>query len=180
MATVNKYTAWYRGIISRALSEDRIAGDVYYEKHHIVPKSLGGSNRKENLVLLTAREHFLCHWLLTKMYEGEARRKMLYALKRCSTISCDRKIISGWQYEVARKAQSDARRGTKHSEEHKKKISDAIRGKKYGPIPEERRMKIVEAAKRRVPRIQSEETKQRISLARKAYWDGVRAAKEAA
>ena len=32
----------------------------YYEKHHIQPKSLGGSNKKENLVRLTAREHFIC------------------------------------------------------------------------------------------------------------------------
>jgi hypothetical protein len=40
---------------------------VYYEKHHIIPRSLGGSNKKENLVLLTAKEHFICHLLLTKM-----------------------------------------------------------------------------------------------------------------
>ena len=40
----------------------------YYERHHIQPKSLGGNNKKENLVKLTAREHFICHWLLVKMY----------------------------------------------------------------------------------------------------------------
>ena len=39
----------------------------YTERHHIIPKSLGGGNNKENLVNLTAREHFICHWLLTKM-----------------------------------------------------------------------------------------------------------------
>lgn len=39
----------------------------YTEKHHIIPKSLGGTNKKDNLVALTAREHFICHWLLTKM-----------------------------------------------------------------------------------------------------------------
>ena len=41
---------------------------VYYEKHHIIPKCLGGANDKENLVLLTAREHFLCHLFLIRMY----------------------------------------------------------------------------------------------------------------
>jgi hypothetical protein len=41
---------------------------------------MGGSNDKENLVQLTAREHFICHWLLIKMTEGEDRSKMLYAL----------------------------------------------------------------------------------------------------
>lgn len=41
----------------------------YTEKHHIIPKSLGGSNKKKNIVKLSAREHFICHLLLTKMYK---------------------------------------------------------------------------------------------------------------
>lgn len=41
---------------------------AYYERHHIVPKCLGGNNEKSNLVLLTAREHFLAHRILYKMY----------------------------------------------------------------------------------------------------------------
>jgi hypothetical protein len=41
---------------------------VGFELHHIVPKCMGGSNEKENLVLLTYREHFIAHWLLTKIY----------------------------------------------------------------------------------------------------------------
>ena len=40
----------------------------YKERHHIIPKSLGGSDEKENLVDLTTREHFICHYLLAKMY----------------------------------------------------------------------------------------------------------------
>lgn len=40
----------------------------YTEKHHIIPKSLGGSNEPSNLVILTAREHFIAHLLLSKMY----------------------------------------------------------------------------------------------------------------
>lgn len=52
----------------------------YYEKHHIIPKSLGGSNDESNLVLLTAREHFLAHYLLCKMTEGkEEHYKMVCA-----------------------------------------------------------------------------------------------------
>jgi hypothetical protein len=46
--------------------------DEYGEKHHIVPRSLGGNNSKENLVRLTAREHFICHALLAEMYEMES------------------------------------------------------------------------------------------------------------
>jgi hypothetical protein len=47
---------YYFSIVNRALS--RVVGDMYVEKHHIIPKSLGGSNDKSNLVKLTAKEHF--------------------------------------------------------------------------------------------------------------------------
>lgn len=56
----------------------------YSERHHIIPKSLGGSNKKENLVRLTAREHFICHWLLTKFTKGKDRIKMLQAMNMMS------------------------------------------------------------------------------------------------
>jgi len=74
---MNKYNLWYANIVDRARGRT-ING--YTEKHHIVPQSLGGSNDKDNLVDLTAREHFICHWLLTKIYTGEAKAKMIYAL----------------------------------------------------------------------------------------------------
>ena len=73
----NKYTKWYNNIINNA--KTRILND-YSERHHIVPKSLGGSNSRDNLVSLTAREHFICHWLLTKMTEGQHKMKMCMAL----------------------------------------------------------------------------------------------------
>ena len=73
----NKYTKLYFKIIQRATAR-RIDG--YREQHHIVPKSLGGSNKSDNLVSLTAKEHFICHLLLTKMVEGAAKKKMTYAL----------------------------------------------------------------------------------------------------
>lgn len=74
---MNKYNRWYNTITERA--RDRVLKD-YTEKHHIQPRSLGGTDDKNNLVDLTAREHFICHWLLTKMYTGEAKAKMIYAL----------------------------------------------------------------------------------------------------
>lgn len=73
----NKYSKLYNNITSNAKQR---TNDSYTECHHIIPQSLGGSNDKENLVELTAREHFICHWLLVKMTEGEDRSKMLYAL----------------------------------------------------------------------------------------------------
>lgn len=76
----NKYTNTYYNIINNAKSRT-LSCDVYTEKHHIIPNSLGGDNSKDNLIVLTAREHFICHWLLTKMTLYESRRKMVYALK---------------------------------------------------------------------------------------------------
>ena len=57
--------------------------DVYTETHHIIPKSLGGSNEKGNLVALLPEEHYKCHCLLVFMYEHENNHaafvKMLHA-----------------------------------------------------------------------------------------------------
>ena len=65
----NKYTRWYYNIIQRAQSRI-LPADVYTEKHHIIPSSLGGSNSISNIASLTSREHFICHLLLTKMTTG--------------------------------------------------------------------------------------------------------------
>jgi len=53
--------------------------DGYTEKHHIIPRSLGGDDNKDNLVDLTAEEHYLCHYLLTEITEGLSKLKMLRA-----------------------------------------------------------------------------------------------------
>lgn len=74
---MNKYKTWYNSITANAKNR---TVDGYVERHHIIPVSLGGSNNKENLVNLTAREHFICHWLLVKIETGEAKAKMIYAL----------------------------------------------------------------------------------------------------
>jgi hypothetical protein len=47
----NKYTKTYYSIINRAKSREKL--DVPFERHHILPKSLGGNNDKSNLVALT-------------------------------------------------------------------------------------------------------------------------------
>lgn len=69
------YQKVYDNIITRAQSEHRkklaynLHKDyVYYENHHIIPRCIGGLDTIENLVLLTAKEHFLCHKLLTYIF----------------------------------------------------------------------------------------------------------------
>jgi hypothetical protein len=52
----------------------------YFEKHHIVPKCLGGSNDSNNLVKMTARQHFIAHLILSKIFKGNYEIKMNHAV----------------------------------------------------------------------------------------------------
>lgn len=103
----NKYTKWYFSIIGNAISQMRIkTKDNYYEKHHIIPKCnpFNGTNDKENIVLLTSKEHFICHLLLTKMCEGIKKYKMVWALHKITYGNSDlRKNYTSKSYELIRK-----------------------------------------------------------------------------
>jgi len=79
----NKYTKLYFRIIENA--KNKSYNGVKTESHHIVPKSLGGSNDKSNIITLSLREHCLCHWILTKMTSGKDKEKMISALWRFAT-----------------------------------------------------------------------------------------------
>lgn len=74
----NKYQKVYFQIINFRRN-NKIPETSYSEVHHIIPKSIGGQNNKSNLIAVTAREHFILHWLLTKMCEGQHKYKMLEA-----------------------------------------------------------------------------------------------------
>lgn len=62
------YQKHYDTLIERAHTRE-LKG--YSEKHHIIPKTIGGTDDKDNLVRLTAREHFIAHILLVKIYPSE-------------------------------------------------------------------------------------------------------------
>lgn len=121
----NKYSIWYNSIIFNA--QQRVnSKETYVERHHIIPRALGGDNQKTNLVDLSPREHFICHWLLTKMTTGCARYKMLYALgcmQRASKFN--QRVLSSWQYDICRKAISVARSS-------RTGIQSTKKGKQYG------------------------------------------------
>jgi hypothetical protein len=72
----NKYTKCYFRIIEK--SKPRLL--EISENHHIIPKSMKGTNISTNFVKLTPREHFICHILLTKMTVGNDKYKMLCAM----------------------------------------------------------------------------------------------------
>lgn len=72
----SKYTRWYYAIIEkRRVDESHERSEV----HHIIPRSLGGSDEPDNLVRLSYHDHAWCHWLLTKMTSGNDLAKMRYA-----------------------------------------------------------------------------------------------------
>ncbi len=70
---ITRYELWYNTLINKAKNRQL---DGYSEKHHIIPKSMGGSNDKTNLVKLTAREHYISQLLLTNFTKGHCRNKM--------------------------------------------------------------------------------------------------------
>jgi hypothetical protein len=79
------YIKIYKKIIDSAKSQNRkkTKEGRIYENHHIIPKSVGGSNNKSNLVLLTPKEHYICHLLLKKLYPNERKlAQAYYAMKR--------------------------------------------------------------------------------------------------
>jgi len=116
----------------------------YFEGHHIIPKCKGGvgnSSRPKfctNIVLLTAREHFLAHWLLWRIY-GD--RQMALAFNRMLSITKKTKRIkSSRGYSEAREALRETNKGNGYgrgvkkiiSEEQKQKQSNIMKGRYCG------------------------------------------------
>ena len=64
------YRKHYHLLVEKALTRDKPIG--YTENHHILPKCMGGSDEPKNLVILTAREHFVAHWLLHRMHPNHS------------------------------------------------------------------------------------------------------------
>lgn len=114
----NKYSKLYHKITSDA--KQRIS-EGYTERHHIIPQSLGGTNDKNNLVDLTAREHFICHWLLVKMTEGDERSKMLYALQG---MKAENKFQNRYNTKITARVYEKYR--LEHAENHSKRMKGRI------------------------------------------------------
>lgn len=97
------YQKIHNQIIERArirnLTDKKVS---YFETHHIVPRCIGGSDDHSNLVNLTAREHFLIHWLLHRIYPNNY--KLATAFWKCAYgNSKERKFVpSSRAYEEAK------------------------------------------------------------------------------
>lgn len=126
------YQKVYNQIIVRARNESREKNkDVYYEAHHIIPKCMGGEGSVRewrthpNIVLLTAREHFIAHWLLSRIHPENF--KLAYAFwfmcKQDSTTQQRNITCSSRTY-------AEAVSNLKQTKEHTEKIRQALKGTK--------------------------------------------------
>lgn len=149
------YQRIHDAIIDRARNR-KLQG--YYERHHVIPRCLGGTDDKSNLVKLTAREHFVIHKLLCEIYSNEP--KLVYAYwmmsRKISNSKYERNyIVSSRDYERARQLFSETsskrQKGKNLTEEHKQALSIAAKTRKT-----------------RIPIKHSEETKQKLS----SLWKG--------
>ena len=102
------------------------------EKHHIVPRSMGGSNKKENLVALSPRVHFIAHWLLWKAYKNGKMANAFWTMKLCNGRRLNSKSYEQARF-VAIKYVASTKKGKKISEATKLKMSLASKGKTRPP-----------------------------------------------
>lgn len=165
------YEKIYNSLVEKAKQRglDKTQHEGYFEIHHIIPRCIGGSDDPDNLVMFTAREHFIAHILLWKIYPHE--RGIIYAAKMmCTRLGgkWDSKLYEQLRFDFS-ETQSEYLRGEnhpmwgrKHSEETKKIMSEKAIGRK---LSEETRRKISEVQTGKKLKPHSEETKRKISIA---------------
>lgn len=128
----------YQEFINNILSTRGRFGcqDKYHERHHILPKCLGGTNDEKNLIDLYADEHYIAHELLAQ--ENPHNKGLQYALwtmSRCTKVqNNDRYVPTEEQYKNAREAFSKAMSGEnnplygkKMTDEQKQKLSESLK-----------------------------------------------------
>lgn len=115
------YRRHYDALIDRAR---RRKAEGFVERHHVVPKCLGGDDHHSNIVTLTPEEHYVAHQLLVKIHPGD--RKLVYA----AWAMTHGKRRSNKKYGWLKRKRSEAQKGIKHSAEAREKISAAAKGRK--------------------------------------------------
>lgn len=183
MFNESKYSRWYYQIVERA--QCRTKPEEYCERHHVIPKSVGGSHERDNLVFLTGREHLLCHYLLSKMMidrEHSLKMKRAFAMMitKNRNHGCRGRITSR-MYSSLREAASvgsalrdDSKRfnAANCTDEYRQKMSSAMKGRKVpwregAKDSEDTRKRKSEAGKRKVF---SPEHRAALSAAAKERW----------
>jgi hypothetical protein len=133
------YKKIYNDLIQDAITNPKM--DSYKEYHHIIPRCIGGNNDKSNLVKLTARQHFIAHWLLFKIHKTSKLANAWYNMLRIGAGQDERRINSR-MFEICKRERnkilSKKMTGSgnhfynkHHTPETKQKLSFAHKGKDY-------------------------------------------------
>lgn len=169
------YKKIYNNLVDKQRLGNRCKKDsVYYEAHHIIPRSFGGrgdgrNTNHPNIVLLTAKEHYIAHLLLTAIYPNSPA--MLKAFwNMCQTGNKKRykpsaKTFEKIRIEYCKKIQGENASfyGKKHTKESLLKISESSKGRKANlgkKHTDETKQKI---ANKKKGKTLSDKTKQKIS-----------------
>lgn len=162
------YDKIYSNLIFRAKAEKREKGTgIYYERHHIIPKWKNGTEDPDNLVLLTAREHYIAHKLLCELYPADQQAfYTIWRMMHPQTKKHSRDyLISSLEYQYYReeyvKRMSQRNSGTGNPM-YGVKLVPWNKGKKTGPHSEETKQKIGNAHR---GKLISDETKRKLSIA---------------
>ena len=153
---------------------------MYFEGHHIIPKCKGGTGNSSrpknhpNIVLLTAREHFLAHRLLWLIYRD--RQMALAFHKMMSSSKNTNRVFNSKQYALAREAYSITNMGNTYgkgvvhiiSEEQRRKHSDCMKGRFLGDLNVSKRPDVRKKISEKLTgRIRSKEHAENLRLAGK-------------
>lgn len=139
--TANKYYNIYNSIIERAKSRENLLG--YTERHHILPRSIGGTDDADNIVVLTAREHFIAHMCLARFTTGKDKAKMITAARYMAVVADknpNQQRYTSRLYEIAKRDYvENVLKGhpvwyseKNWSEETNRKRSEAMKGTRTG------------------------------------------------
>lgn len=153
----NRYTRFIGSLRGQSV-------DGYAEVHHIVPRSLGGSDDADNLIRLTARQHYVAHWILARALGGSAARAffMMSNFGKYGQVNSTTYAIARQEYaDQVSKQLTMCPNIPAFTAEHRQKLSRAKTGRK---LSEETRRRVGEAQRGRKL---SEETRRRISEAKK-------------
>lgn len=113
-----KYRSCYEKLVNRA-KERTLEG--YSERHHIIPRCLKGNNEEENLVYLTAREHYIAHQILVILFPKVYR--LAYAAQ-LMTVDALGNRVDNRMYGWLRERLSEAQKNRVYSEETRRNMSN--------------------------------------------------------
>lgn len=131
------YTKIYESLVNKA-KERQLT--VYTERHHIIPRCIGGTDNIDNIIRLTPEEHYVAHQLLIKIYPNESRLVLAARYMTNGNKKNGGRInnkMYGWLKRLFSETMRNLNIGRTQSEETRKKRSEATKGIKRKPLSKE-------------------------------------------